>query len=57
MKCLPCINDRRVELHIDEMKQHYFPIIAGTLGRIDLLFYRNVLSKLSVTFFKFKHNH
>uniref|UniRef100_A0A1I8EYF7 Helicase C-terminal domain-containing protein n=1 Tax=Wuchereria bancrofti TaxID=6293 RepID=A0A1I8EYF7_WUCBA len=28
MKCLPCINDRRFEIHLDEMKQRHFPIIT-----------------------------
>nr|CRZ22108.1 Bm8152 [Brugia malayi] len=46
MKCLPCINDRRFEVHLDEMKQRHFPIVAGTLGRIDLFLYRNIILHL-----------
>uniref|UniRef100_A0AAF5PMB3 Helicase C-terminal domain-containing protein n=1 Tax=Wuchereria bancrofti TaxID=6293 RepID=A0AAF5PMB3_WUCBA len=48
MKCLPCINDRRFEIHLDEMKQRHFPIVAGTLGRIDLFFYRNALKPVYI---------
>ncbi|VDO25840.1 unnamed protein product [Brugia timori] len=48
MKCLPCINDRRFEVHLDEMKQRHFPIVAGTLGRIDLFLYRNVLKPVYI---------
>ncbi|KAM3727657.1 putative ATP-dependent RNA helicase [Dirofilaria immitis] len=42
-KCLPCINDRRFEMQMNELRLHHYPIVAGTLGRIDVLFYRNIL--------------
>uniref|UniRef100_A0A915PDT0 Helicase C-terminal domain-containing protein n=1 Tax=Setaria digitata TaxID=48799 RepID=A0A915PDT0_9BILA len=42
-KCVACINDRRFELHVNEIKEKRCSIISGTLGRIDILFYRNAL--------------
>ncbi|VDM98025.1 unnamed protein product [Thelazia callipaeda] len=46
--CLPCINDRRFEVQIDEMNEGNYHIVAGTLGRVDVLFYRNGLKPLFI---------
>ncbi|KAL3990610.1 hypothetical protein ACH3XW_32485 [Acanthocheilonema viteae] len=48
MKCLPCVNDRRFEIHMEEIRQQNFPIVVGTLGRIDLFFYRNALKPIFI---------
>ncbi|EFO17213.1 hypothetical protein LOAG_11289 [Loa loa] len=44
IRCLPCVNDRQFELQLNEMRKQHFAIVVGTLGRIDLFLYRNVLS-------------
>ncbi|CAG9530448.1 unnamed protein product [Cercopithifilaria johnstoni] len=47
-KCVPCISDRRFEVQAEEIRQQHLPIVVGTLGRIELLFFRNILKPIFI---------
>uniref|UniRef100_A0A158Q8T2 Helicase C-terminal domain-containing protein n=1 Tax=Elaeophora elaphi TaxID=1147741 RepID=A0A158Q8T2_9BILA len=47
-KCLPCVNDRRFDVQMEQISQQHFPIVVGTIGRVDALLYRNALKPMFI---------